>query len=246
MSLPRVVSQEQWLKERKELLAEEKAMTRARDRLNAKRRELPMVKVAKEYTFEGPYGPARLIDLFDGRSQLMIQHYMFDPAWENACPSCTASIDELSPALLNHLNERDTTFVGMSRAPIEKIESYRKNRGWTFPWYSSFGSDFNYDFNVTIDSSVQPVMFNYRDAEELETHGDGWLNNGSSEQPGLSVFLRDGDEIFHTYSTYQRGMESLGGAYFYLDLTALGRQEDWEEPKGRVAKPLPNEPVFAI
>ena len=234
MALPQVVSQDEWLAARKELLAEEKAMTRARDALNVKRRELPMVKVEKAYEFIGPEGTVGLGDLFAGRRQLIVQHFMFDPSWDDGCPSCTAGADEISAGLLAHLHSRDTTFVAVSRAPLEKLHDYKVRKGWTFPWYSSFGSDFNYDYNVTIDASVAPVMFNFRTLPELEDVGLGWLGEGSSEQPGYSMFLRAGDDVFHTYSMYARGAEQLGGSYYFLDLTALGRQEEWEEPKGRV------------
>jgi predicted dithiol-disulfide oxidoreductase (DUF899 family) len=244
MSLPNVVSRAEWLVARRALLAEEKAMTRARDALSTKRRELPMVRVEKDYLFDGPNGSVYLNDLFDGRNQLIVQHFMFDPDWDEGCPSCTAAADEMSEGLRGHLSSRDTTFAVVSRAPLEKIERYRVSKGWTFPWYSSFGSDFNYDFNVTIDASVVPVMWNYRTMEELAEVGMGWLGEGSSEQPGYSVFLRDGDATFHTYSMYARGAETLGGSYYFLDLTALGRQEEWEEPKGRAASARANVPDF--
>ncbi|MBM3673671.1 MAG: DUF899 domain-containing protein [Actinobacteria bacterium] len=245
MSLPKVASREEWLVARKELLAEEKAMTRARDALNTKRRELPMVKVDKDYVLDGPDGKVGLLDLFDGRSQLIVQHFMFDPEWDEGCPSCTGAADEMCDGLLRHLHSRDTTFVVVSRAPLAKIERYKTQRGWTFPWFSSNGSDFNYDFNVTIDASVAPVMWNFRTLPELEQHGMGWLGEGSSEQPGCSMFLRDGDAVFHTYSVYARGTEMLGGSYYFLDLTALGRQEEWEEPKGRAANPRAAVPDFS-
>jgi len=235
MSLPRVASRDEWLVARKELLEAEKAMTRARDKLNIRRRELPMVEIEKEYVFEGPSGNATLLDLFEGRRQLILRHFMFDPSWDDGCPSCTAASDEVSDGLLDHLHARDTTFVAVSRAPLAKIEAYKTSRGWTFPWYSSFGSDFNYDFHVTLDESVAPVEFNYRDKDELEKVGMGWLAEGSSEQPGHSMFLRDGDRVFHTYSMFARGAEMLGGSYYFLDLTALGRQEDWELPKDRAS-----------
>ena len=244
MSLPPVVSHEEWLVRRTELLEQEKAMTRARDALNVKRRELPMVRVDKPYEFHGPGGAVGLGELFEGRRQLVVQHFMFDPAWDEGCSSCTGAADEISAGLLRHLAARDTTFVVVSRAPLEKIERYRDTRGWTFAWFSSHGSDFNYDFNVTIDASVAPVMWNYRTLPELEGVGMGWLGEGSSEQPGYSMFLRDGDDIFHTYSVYARGTEMLGGSYYVLDLTALGRQEEWEEPKDRVADARPGVPDF--
>ncbi len=245
MSLPRVVSRDEWLAARKELLAEEKAMTRARDVLSTKRRELPMVAIHKDYVFEGSDGTASLLDLFDGRRQLIVQHFMFDPGWEDGCPSCTAAADAMSVGLRTHLAARDTTFVVVSRAPLDKIERYKAKRGWTFPWYSSYGTDFNYDFHVTLDPAVAPVMFNYRTMSELERVGFGWLGDGSSEQPGYSVFLREGDAVFHTYSVYARGAEMLGGSYYFLDLTALGRQEEWEEPKGRAADARASRPDFS-
>lgn len=224
MNLPKVVSRDEWRAARIELLAEEKAMTRARDALNTKRRELPMVRIDKHYVFEGPEGRADLLELFDGRRQLIVGHFMFAPEWDEGCSSCSAGADEISDGLLKHLHTRDTTLVEISRAPLAKIEAYKARRGWTFPWYSSYDSDFNYDFHVTLDDSVLPAEYNYRAGIEGEQ---------PMELPGLSFFLRDGDTVFHTYSTFARGAEMLGGSYYYLDLTALGRQEDWEEPKGR-------------
>ena len=245
MSLPEIVSEGEWRAARIELLQKEKALTRSRDALSADRRRLPMVRIEKDYEFEGPNGKAPLADLFDGRSQLIVQHFMFDPSWEDGCPSCTAASDEMSEGLERHLNSRDTTFVVVSRAPIDKIETYRAKRGWTFDWYSSYNSDFNYDFHVTIDASKRPVEFNFRRGDELKDAGFEWLFEGSWEQPGYSTFLRVDDEIFHTYSTYGRGVEWLGGSYAFLDLTALGRQEDWEEPKGRAASVRPGRPDFS-
>src|SRR5438309_4227984 len=144
MALPRIASRDEWLAARKQLLAEEKAMTRTRDALNTKRRNLPMVRVDKEYGFEGPDGKATHLDLFEGRRQLIVQHFMFDPSWDDGCPSCTAASDEISDGLLRHLHTRDTTLAVVSRAPLPTIERYKAKRGWTFPWYSSYGSDFNY------------------------------------------------------------------------------------------------------
>ena len=220
-------------------------MTRARDELSAKRRRLPMVRIDTEYSFEGASGAVTLLDLFDGRRQLIMQHFMFDPEWDDGCPSCTAASDEISDGLLRHLRARDTAFAVVSRAPIAKIESYRQRRGWTFPWYSSFGSSFNYDFHVTLDSSVAPVEFNFREMPELRSVGMEWMAEGSSEQPGYSMFLHAGEDIFHTYSVFARGTEMLGGAYYFLDLTALGRQEEWEEPKGRVDAARAAQPDFS-
>jgi predicted dithiol-disulfide oxidoreductase (DUF899 family) len=245
MSLPEVVSEEEWLEARKALLVEEKAFTKARDQLVTKRRELPMVRVTKDYTFEGPEGLVQLADLFEGRRQLIVQHFMFDPSWDDGCPSCTAAADEMSDGLQTHLHARDTTFAVVSRAPIEKIERYKAKRGWTFRWVSSFGSDFNYDYHVTLDPAVAPVMYNYRDLDEWKERGLGWLGDGSSEQPGYSVFLRVDDDIFHTYSVFARGTEQLGGSYYWLDSTALGRQEEWEEPKGRAESARSNVPDFS-
>jgi predicted dithiol-disulfide oxidoreductase (DUF899 family) len=160
---------------------------------------------------------------------------MFDPSWEDGCPSCSAGADELSSGHLAHLHARDTTFVYVSRAPIEKIERYKARKGWSFPWYSSYGSAFNYDFHVTLDESVTPVEYNFRTKAEHEQAGTGGYVEGEQpiEGPGRSCFLRDGDLIFHTYSVYARGLETIGGSYYLLDETALGRQEEWEEPAGR-------------
>jgi predicted dithiol-disulfide oxidoreductase (DUF899 family) len=197
-----------------------------------------MVRIEKEYVFDGPEGPAALAGLFGGRRQLVVQHVMFGPDWDAACPGCTASVDELSDGVLTHLRSRDTAFALVSRAPLAKLDAYRASRGWTVPWYSSYGSDFNYDFQVSLDASVPQVQYNYRPEPELL---DG---ERSSEMPGFSCFLREGGEIFHTYSTYGRGTEYIGNAYTLLDLTALGRQEDWEEPKGRVSRPHGADPTF--
>jgi predicted dithiol-disulfide oxidoreductase (DUF899 family) len=194
-----------------------------------------MVEIDKPYTFQGPEGTVSLLDLFEGRRQLMVGHFMFNPEWEDGCPSCSAGAAEFSDGLLEHLHARDTSFTYVSRAPIEKIERYKAKKGWTFRWVSSYGSDFNYDFNVTIDESVAPPVYNYRTRAEHEAAGTGYYFEGEQpiEEPGMSCFLRDGDRVFHTYSTYGRGAEMLGGSYYWLDLTALGRQEEWEEPKGR-------------
>ena len=242
MSFPEIVSREEWLAAREQLLVREKQLIRQRDALNADRRRLPMVRIDKDYVFEGEDGLASLLGLFEGRSQLVVYHLMFDPAWEKACPGCTASMDEVSAAVLAHLKLRDTTFAAVSRAPYAKIAPYGAGRRWVFPWYSSHGSDFNYDFHVTLDASVAPVVYNYRTQAELVQLDPEWADQGSSEMPGFSCFLRDGDAVFHTYSTYARGTEQADGTYGLLDLTALGRQEEWEEPKGRAAKVYPPDP----
>ena len=245
MPLPDIVSHDEWRTARTELLAEEKAMTRARDALSTRRRQLPMVRVEKDYRFEGAGGEVGLLDLFEGRSQLIVQHFMFDPEWEDGCPSCTAGADEISDGLMAHLATRDTTLALISRAPYPKLARYRDGRGWKVPWYSSFGGDFNYDFHVTIDATRAPVEWNFRGPAELEEHGQGWLLESSWEQPGHSAFLAVDGEVFHTYSAYARGSEWLGGSYAFLDLTALGRQEEWEEPKGRADSVRGAVPDFA-
>ncbi len=339
ISLPEIVSRDEWLEERKELLKAEKELTRKRDKLNAKRRRLPMVEIKKDYEFEGPDGNVGLIDLFEGRRQLIVYHFMW--LWKDGearddkhCPSCSAGADEISDGLLEHLHARDTSLAYVSRGPFEMIKDYKEEKGWIFPFYSSYGSDFNFDFHVSFDETITPFSYNYLTKAELKQRGipvDKW------DQPfdlhGHSCFLRDlpapqpkpnqfcvyvlkcsdgsfykgqtdnfpkrllehktkqvswtasrlpvepihweifatreeavkrekelktgfgrkwlrreyakgnlaeatrqagGDNIFHTYSTYGRGAEQLGGSYYWLDLTALGRQEEWEEPKDRV------------
>ena len=191
-----------------------------------------MVRVEKDYVFTGPDGEATLLDLFGRNAQLAARHFMFDPEWEDGCPSCTAAADEVSSGLLEHLHARGTHIVHVARAPFEKIERYRRKRGWEFPFYSSYGSDFNYDFGVTVDHSRGAGTYNYR---PLEAEG---------EYPGTSFFLRQGDEVFHTYSTFARGAEQFGGSYYWLDMTALGRQEEWEEPRGRAAAMRDARPNF--
>jgi predicted dithiol-disulfide oxidoreductase (DUF899 family) len=222
MELPKVTSREEWLEARKRLLEKEKEATRVRDELRAERMALPMVEVEKDYVFEGPDGQASLLDMFEGRRQLIVQHFMFDPEWEDGCPSCTYFSEDLGH--LPHLHEKDTSFAAVSRAPLEKIEAYKSKKNWTFPWYSSFGSDFNYDFHVTMDDSVTPAEYNYRSAAEHRQGGMPWYTEG--EQPAVSVFLREGGRVFHTYSTFARGSEHLVSTAMFLDLTPLGRQED--------------------
>lgn len=245
MSLPDVVSREEWRAARVALLEREKALTRARDELNADRRRLPMVRVDKPYAFEGPDGPLTLLDLFGEHAQLMVGHFMFDPDWTDGCPSCSAGADEISGGLLRHLAVRNTAFTYVSRARLATIEDYKARKGWTFPWVSSFGSDFNYDFHVTMDDRVTPAEYNWRSAAEHAANGFDLVTDQPWEMPGLSVFLRDGDEVFHTYSNFARGAEMTGGSYYWLDLTPLGRQEDWEEPKGRSDDVRGSQPDFA-
>lgn len=210
MALPEITSREEWRAARAELLVREKAATRARDALNAERRRLPMVEIEEEYVFEGGDGKATLLDLFEGRGQLVVHHFMFAPEWDAGCRSCSAFLDQVGN--LAHLKARGTTFAAVSRAPYTKILPFKARMGWTLPWYSSYGGTFNHDFEVT-----------------LETEGE------QVERPGVSCFLRDGDRVFHTYSTYERGLDGLGSTTSLLDLTALGRQEEWEEPEGRAS-----------
>jgi predicted dithiol-disulfide oxidoreductase (DUF899 family) len=247
MSLPKIASRDEWLAARLELLAKEKDLTRRRDALNVERRNLPMVEVEKDYVFEGPSGAVRLADIFEGRRQLIIYHFMFDPSWDDGCPSCTAGTDEVSPGFLAHLHTRDTTYALVSRAPLAKLSRWKTARGWDhIPWYSSYGTDFNYDFGVTIDSSVAPPGYNYRTKAEFEAMGSDFFDADQPfEMPGSSCFLQVDGRVFHTYSQYARGLESTGGSYYFLDLTALGRQEEWEEPKGRSDSARTATPDFA-
>jgi predicted dithiol-disulfide oxidoreductase (DUF899 family) len=229
MTLPEIVSREEWTRARVALLEQEKALTKAHDALAAERRRLPMVEVTEDYRFTAADGSTKtLLDLFEGRHQLIVDHYMFDPDWEDGCMSCAARVDQFGN--IAHLHERDTTIAVVSRAPIEKIERWKQRMGWTFPWYSSYGSRFNFDYGVSFDATVDEPAYNYRSAAEWEAQG---MPAPQGELHGTSVFLRDGDRVFHTYSTYARGTEQVGGTHYYLDMTALGRQEDWEEPKGR-------------
>ncbi len=240
-SLPDVVSRDEWLSARKALLAKEKELTHARDQLNAERRRLPMVRIEKAYAFEGPEGTKSLFELFDGRAQLVMHHFMFAPDWDAACPSCSSAADQIGN--LRQLHARSTTVVAVSRAPFPKIAAYRERMGWAFPWYSSYGTDFNGDFHATLDDRVAPVQLHFRDEAELADAGTPWTRGPwtqsmrGTEMPGISVFLRVDDDVFHTYSTYGRGIEEFHNGYPYLDLTPLGRQESWEQPAGR-AEPL--------
>ena len=218
MSTHRIVSQEEWLQARKAHLAREKEFTRLRDQLSRERRALPWVKVEKDYVFQGPNGPESLGDLFDGRSQLLVQHFMYGPDWEEGCPSCSFWADSYDGFVV-HLAQRDVTMVAVSRAPLEKLDAFRRRMGWSFKWVSSLGSDFNRDCQVsfTPDEMAKGEMtYNY------ETRGFP-----TDEAPGVSVFIKNEDgEIFHTYSCYARGLDMLNGAYHYLDLVPKGRDED--------------------
>lgn len=234
---PRIVSRAVWLDARRVLLEHEKELTRQRDRVAAERRRLPMVRIGKSYVFEGPNGKRSLHDLFEGRRQLVVYHFMFDPSSEKGCPGCTGFADSLGD--LSLLHERDTTFALTSRAPFAKLAAVRAAKGWTVPWYSSFGSDFNYDFHVTLDEKIAPVEYNYRSKAEMIARDVP--NQTEGEAHGLSVFFALDDAVYHAYSTYARGVESLTDAYSLLDVTPYGRQEDWEDsPSG-----WPQRPTYA-
>ena len=224
LRLPPVVPRDEWLAARTALLAEEKAFTRARDALNARRRELPAVELEKAYEFETRRGRRTLCELFEGRSQLIVYHFMFLRDQRQGCPGCSYMADSVPH--LAHFHARDTTFALVSRAPLAEIEPFRERMGWTIPWYSSLGSDFNYDFHATTDEAVRPVEYNYRSRSELEALGHTYHVRG--EQPGISVFLRDGERVLHTYSSYARGMDLLVATYNWLDLTPFGRGEGWD------------------
>lgn len=247
MSLPKIATRDEWLAARKELLAKEKELTRVRDAQSIERRNLPMVEIDQDYEFEGPGGKVRLIDLFEGRPQLIIYHFMFHPEWEDGCPSCTAGTNELSPGFLEHLHTRDTSYAMVSRAPLAKLERWKAKQGWDIPWFSSYGTDFNYDFGVTLDASRGFDKYNYRTLDEYAAMGQESMKTAEQpyDMPGRSCFVQVDGRIFHTYSQYGRGLESTGGSYYFLDLTALGRQEDWEEPKGRAESVRSNTPDFA-
>jgi predicted dithiol-disulfide oxidoreductase (DUF899 family) len=212
-----VVSQEDWLAARRRFLTKEKEFTRLRDQLSAERRALPWVKVEKDYVFDGPEGQESLADLFDGRSQLMVYHFMFGPGWEQGCPSCSFLCDHIDGANW-HLPQRDVTLLAVSRAPLPEIEAFQQRMGWRFKWVSSYGNDFNRDYHVsfTADEMAQrEVYYNYAMSEFP-----------SEEAPGISAFYKDpSGAIFHTYSAYARGLDMLVGVYNYLDLAPKGRDE---------------------
>jgi predicted dithiol-disulfide oxidoreductase (DUF899 family) len=215
---PRVVSHEQWATERVAFMAKEKEFTRLRDELSRQRRGLPWEKVTKPYDFEGPRGKETLAELFEGRSQLVVYHFMFSPSWDEACKSCSFWADNFN-GIDVHLAHRDITFLAISRAPLPKLEAYKKRMGWSFKWVSAAGSDFNYDFNVSFDA-------------EAAKNGTAYYNYGTGrkvqeEMPGVSVFYKDRNgDIYHTYSAYSRGIDLVNGAYNYIDLTPKGRDEE--------------------
>ena len=218
MQAHKVVAHDDWVAARKRHLAKEKEFTRRRDELSRARRELPWEKIEKNYVFEGPKGKESLDDLFDGRSQLVVYHFMFDPGWSAGCKSCSFWADNFNNVIV-HLNQRDTSMVAISSAPRKQLEAFEKRMGWNFKWLSAAGSEFNHDFRVTFTP------------EELK-NGGGDYNFGTGkfpgpEAPGISVFYKnDAGEIFHTYSTYARGLDMLNVAYHYLDIVPKGRDED--------------------
>lgn len=226
---PPVASYEEWRAARVQLLAREKEHTKEYDRINAERRRLPMVKIEKAYEFEGPEGKVSLLNLFQGEHQLIVYHFMFGPDDAKGCPGCTGLVNALGD--LSMLEERDTRFVLISRAPLPKLEAYKKEKGWNRPWYSAFGSDFNYDFHATLDNSKVPIEYNYVKEADMPHVWTG-------EQHVYSVFFRVDEDIFLTYQSYARGNESRTDAYRLLDMTPYGRQEDFEDsPPGWPQKP---------
>jgi predicted dithiol-disulfide oxidoreductase (DUF899 family) len=212
-----VVSHNQWLAQRKALLARERKLTHLRDQVARERRELPWVRVEKDYVFDTSEGPRKLGDLFEDRSQLLVQHFMLGPGWKEGCPSCSFMADH-ADGMTIHLEHRDVTFIAVSRAPLAEIEKFKRRMGWKFKWVSSHGSDFNFDFGVSFtpeEKKKGEVTYNYA-KQPYE-----W-----DELPGISVFCRDeAGEVFHTYSTYRRGVEAMMGTYSLLDLTPKGRDE---------------------
>ena len=210
-----VVSHDEWLQARREFLGQEKAFTRERDRISAARRALPWERVEQEYVFSGPRGEVTLADLFGGCRQLVVYHFMFPPEWDAGCPHCSFWADNFDGTTV-HLRARDISFVAISRAPFQKLAVYRARMGWSFQWFSSGDSSFNYDFGVSFTAGQRDKpVFNY-----------GTLVPGMADREGASAFYRDNGSIFHTYSTYGRGIDLLNGAYNFIDISPLGRNED--------------------
>lgn len=223
---PPIAAYDDWRRARVELLAEEKALTKQMDAVNAKRRRLPMVKVEKPYVFQTTEGEKTLAELFKGQTQLVIYHFMFDPEWDEGCDGCTGFVDALGS--LADLHDRNTEFVLVSRAPLEKLLALAKAKGWQVPWVSSFGSDFNYDFHTTLDANRVPIEYNFRTAEELAARGKN-LSDYTGETHGMSVFFRLGNDVYLTYQTFARGVEARTDLYPILDMTPYGRQEKFED-----------------
>jgi predicted dithiol-disulfide oxidoreductase (DUF899 family) len=236
-------SREEWLNARRELLKEEKELTRRQDELAQRRRDLPWVKVEKDYRFATEEGESTLHDLFGGRSQMLVYHFMLGPDWGEGCPSCSGIVDGIGGSI-PHLENHDVAFVVVSRAPLDEILAYKRRMGWDFRWVSSFGSDFNYDFHVTIDPTVTPVAYNYKDQKQLEEENVAW-RDWSGEQPGMSAFAREGDDVFHTYSAYSRGLDGLWNMWQWLDRAPMGRNEgdlSWFHRHDEYPRPVPSAP----
>jgi len=236
MPLHKVVSKQEWLVARQELLAREKEFSRLRDELSQQRRDLPWEKVEKEYIFEGPDGKESLGELFEGRTQLIVYHFMFDPEWDEGCKSCSFIADHYDPSIV-HLKHRDVTMVTVSRAPLPKLEAFKQRMGWSFKWVSSFGTDFNWDYHVSFkpdDVAKRRVYYNY-----------GFQSFPAAEGPGISVFCKDDSgAVFHTYSSFSRGLDMFLGAYHLLDIVPKGRDEarftygmEWVRHKDRYGDP---------
>jgi predicted dithiol-disulfide oxidoreductase (DUF899 family) len=213
----------EWRAARLDLLQAEKELTRRGDEVARQRRELPWVRIDKDYRFDTERGEATLPDLFGGRSQLLVYHFMLDPEWDEGCPSCSGIADGFDTTYL-HLLNHDVAFTAVSRAPLAKLLPYRDRMGWSFPWASSAPSDFNYDFHVTIDPAVAPVEYNYRNQAQLEEADIAW-REWSGEQPGMSAFALEDGVVYHTYSAYSRGLDSLWTMWQWLDRAPLGRNE---------------------
>jgi predicted dithiol-disulfide oxidoreductase (DUF899 family) len=216
-----IVSRDQWLAQRRELLREEKELTAMRDRLSAKRRGLPWVKIDERYVFETTSGKRSLLDLFGGRTQLAVYHFMFAPEWEAGCKSCSFWADSFDHMTL-HVAHRDVTFLAVSRAPLAKLQAFKQRMGWSFAWVSSFESSFNRDFGVSFTAEQL--------AQGELAYNLGTQQPGGPEMPGISVFARDGEQIFHTYSAYARGIDMMNAAYQWLDLVPKGRDEQEVRP----------------
>ena len=244
MSLPKIVSQDEWTAARRLLLEKEKDLTRQRDRLNTERRELPMVEVTKQYEFEGPDGTLSLLDLFEGRPQLIVYHFMFHPDWDEGCPSCSAGTDELAPGLIEHLNIRDTTYALVSRAPLAKLEQWKAKKGWTIPWYSTNDGDFSYDLGATIDASRGFDEFNYRTLDEYAAMGHESMKTAEQpyDMPGLTCFLDVSGVVYRTYSVYAAWLGE------HRRLLLLPRPHRTRAPRGlgaarRPYSPRPGQPA---
>ncbi|MFA6045588.1 MAG: DUF899 domain-containing protein [Phycisphaerales bacterium] len=219
----KIVSNAEWEAAQKAFLVKEKEFTHQREALSAQRRQLPWTKVEKDYVFDGPSGKVSLSELFQGRRQLVVYHFMFDPAWEEGCPGCSHVADNVDGAVV-HLAARDTSLVFVSRAPMDKITPFKWRMSWQVPWVSSFNNSFNYDYHVTLDEDRGSTQYNFESVKSLDERGK--IHHTKGEMPGASVFIREGDAIYRTYSVFGRGLDPMLNTYNFLDLTAMGRQED--------------------